>query len=63
MFFIVAPLLGYGKKKNSSAQNLIFWNASKDSLVMVTMMLVFFSRTQSWLDWGLEVLTLHVVLL
>jgi len=41
-FFIAVPLLGYGEKINSSAQNLIFWNVSEESLVMVTMVLVFF---------------------
>jgi hypothetical protein len=45
-FFIVVPLLGYGEKINSSAQNLIFWNVSEESLVMVTMVLVFFSHSQ-----------------
>jgi hypothetical protein len=48
-FYIVAPLLGHGKKINSSAQKLIFWNASEDSLVMVTIMLVFFlALIDSW---------------
>jgi hypothetical protein len=39
---ILAPLLGYRKKISSSAQSLLFWNASEGSLVMVIMMLVFF---------------------
>jgi len=42
MAFHCSSITRIREKINFSAQNLIFWNASEDSLVMVTVMLVFF---------------------